>query len=145
MLMTLHYVDLGRVYDWLKQISPTRQDQSEALLRSGKWRVIRREFRRSFLRRHFAGKPVVASLVSDFFQVNHGPIVGNFESSPVVFVNLRAYTSSPLVFRNPLFVTILWLLVSTLLRIMVVMHTASKNQAFIGIQRGTVEISLAML
>ena len=33
--------------------------------------------------------------MSDFFQVNHGPIVGNFESSQVVFVNLRAYTSSP--------------------------------------------------
>ena len=45
-------------------------------------------------------------VMSDFFQVNHGPIVGNFESSQVVFVNLRAYTSSPLVFRNPLFVTV---------------------------------------
>ena len=44
--------------------------------------------------------------MSDFFQVNHGPIVGNFESSQVVFVNLRAYTSSPLVSRNPLFVTV---------------------------------------
>ena len=83
--------------------------------------------------------------MSDFFQVNHGPIFGNFESSQVVFVNLRAYTSSPLVFRNPLFVTVFLLLVSTLLRIITVMHTASKNQAFIGIQRETVQISLAML
>ena len=81
----------------------------------------------------------------DFFQANHGPNVGNFESSRVVFVNRWAYTSSPLVFRNPLFVTVFCLLVSTLLRIMAVMHTASKNQAFIGIQRETVEISLAML
>ena len=35
-------------------------NQSEALPRSGKWHVIRTEFLRSFLRRHFAGKPVVA-------------------------------------------------------------------------------------
>ena len=83
--------------------------------------------------------------MSDFFQVYYGPIVGNFESSQVVFVNRRVYTSSPLVFRNPLFVTVFLLLVSTLLRIMTVMHTASKNQAFIGIKRETVQISLAML
>ena len=32
-----------------------------ALTRSGKWGVISKEFLRSFLRRHFAGKPVVTS------------------------------------------------------------------------------------
>ena len=43
---------------------PSWHDQSEALtylLRSVKWRVISMEFLRSFLRRHFAGKPFVAS------------------------------------------------------------------------------------
>ena len=39
----------------------TRHSQSKALPRSGQWRVISMEFLRSFLRRHFAGKPVVAS------------------------------------------------------------------------------------
>ena len=39
---------------------PTRHDQSEALPRSGWWRVSCIEFLRSFLRRHFAGKPVAA-------------------------------------------------------------------------------------
>ena len=36
-------------------------DQSEVLLRFGKWRVISVEFLYSFLRRQFARKPVVAS------------------------------------------------------------------------------------
>ena len=36
-------------------------NQSEALPRSGWWRVISMEFLRSFLRRYFAGKPPVAS------------------------------------------------------------------------------------
>ena len=36
-------------------------NQSEALPRSRQWRVISIEFLRSFLWRHFAGKPVVAS------------------------------------------------------------------------------------
>ena len=36
-------------------------NQSEALPRSGKWRVISMEFLRSFRRRHLVGKPVVAS------------------------------------------------------------------------------------
>ena len=40
---------------------PKRHDQSEALPRSGWWHVISMEFLRSFLRRHFAGKQVVAS------------------------------------------------------------------------------------
>ena len=35
--------------------------QSEALPRSGYWRVISMEFLRSFLRRHFAGRPSVVS------------------------------------------------------------------------------------
>ena len=50
---------------WIKL--PTRHDQSEALPRSGKWRVIGMEFLRSFLRRHLAGKPVVASSNVDCF------------------------------------------------------------------------------
>ena len=44
---------------WIK--FPTRHDQSEALPRSELWRVISVEFLRSFLRRHLAGKPVLAS------------------------------------------------------------------------------------
>ena len=36
-------------------------NQSEELPRSGWWRVISMEFLRSFLKRHLAGKPVVAS------------------------------------------------------------------------------------
>ena len=40
---------------------PTRHDQSETLPRSGWWWVISMEFLCSFLRRHFAGKPVVGS------------------------------------------------------------------------------------
>ena len=35
-----------------------------------KWRVISMDFLRSFLRRHFAGKPVVASLMSAVFRVS---------------------------------------------------------------------------
>ena len=40
---------------------PRRHDQSEALPRSGEWRVISMEFLRSFLRRYFAGKPPMTS------------------------------------------------------------------------------------
>ena len=40
---------------------PSRHDQSEALPRSGYWRVISMEFLSSFLRRHFAGKPMVTT------------------------------------------------------------------------------------
>ena len=40
----------------------TQYDQSEALPKSGWWQVFSMEFQRFFLRRHFAGKPVVASL-----------------------------------------------------------------------------------
>ena len=51
--MTRHYPDLGSASDWLKQIShvvwPIRSH------------IISVEFLRSFLRRHFAGKPVVVS------------------------------------------------------------------------------------
>ena len=36
-------------------------NQSETLARSGQWNVISMEFLRSFIRRHFAGKPVVVS------------------------------------------------------------------------------------
>ena len=42
-------------------------NQSETLPSSGKWRVISMEFLRSFLRRHLAGKPVVASPNVDCF------------------------------------------------------------------------------
>ena len=49
--------------DWFKQISlDSSLDQSEVLPRLGWWHVINMEsVLRSFLRRHFAGKPVVAS------------------------------------------------------------------------------------
>ena len=53
-LITRHYPDLSSASDWLKH------DQSEVLSRSGQWHVTSMEFLRSFLRRHFAGKPVVA-------------------------------------------------------------------------------------
>ena len=39
----------------------SRYHQSEVRPRCGYWQVISMEFLRSFLRRHFAGKPVVAS------------------------------------------------------------------------------------
>ena len=57
-LMTRHYPDLS---GWSK--FPTRYDQSEAQPRSGSWRVKSTEF----LRRHFAGKPVVASQNDGWF------------------------------------------------------------------------------
>ena len=44
---------------WIK--FPTRHDQSEALPRYAYWLVISMEFLRTFLRRHYAEKPVVAS------------------------------------------------------------------------------------
>ena len=44
---------------WIKFIM--RHDQSEALPRSGKWFIISMEFLCLFLRRHLAGKPLVAS------------------------------------------------------------------------------------
>ena len=53
----IHKLDLVSASGWLKQIF----SQSEALSRSGKRHVIRNEFRQSFLRRHFAGKPFVTS------------------------------------------------------------------------------------
>ena len=46
---------------------PTRQDQSVALNRSGYLCVVSKEFQRSFLRRHFARKPVMASRNFDSF------------------------------------------------------------------------------
>ena len=48
--MTRHYPDLGK-----------RQDQSEAVPRSGQRRVISMEFLRLFFSCHFARKPLVAS------------------------------------------------------------------------------------
>ena len=54
--MTRHYPDLSSASDRL------RHDQSEALQRSGQWHVIGMELLRSFLRRHFAGKLVMALL-----------------------------------------------------------------------------------
>ena len=44
---------------WIKFLM--RHNQSEALPGSWKWCIISMEFLRSFLRRHFAGKPLVAS------------------------------------------------------------------------------------
>ena len=57
---TLHYPDLGSTFDWLNQISPAaRPIRSTTQI----WvvRFISMEFLHSFLRRHLAGKPVVAS------------------------------------------------------------------------------------
>ena len=57
-LMTCHYPDLNNASHRMKQFF----NQSEALPRSGYWRVISMEFLQSFLlRRHFAGKPVMES------------------------------------------------------------------------------------
>ena len=50
---------------WIK--FPTRYDHSEALPKSVLWCVISMEFLCSFLRRHLAGKPVVASPNVDCF------------------------------------------------------------------------------
>ena len=55
--MTRHYQDLDSASDWIEKSF----NQSEALPRSWKWRVISMEFLRSFLRCHFAGKLKVAS------------------------------------------------------------------------------------
>ena len=57
-LMSSHYADLGSASDWSCR-SWNCFNQSEAL----PWvvHVISMEFRRSFLRRHFAGKPILAS------------------------------------------------------------------------------------
>ena len=64
MLMTRQYPDLGSVSDWLKRISrrATRQMRTTSQIR-----VMSMEFLRSFLRRHFEGKPVVASRMSAVF------------------------------------------------------------------------------
>ena len=56
-LMMRHYPDLGSACDWLK----IWFIQSQELARSGYWYVISMEFLRTFLRRHFVGKQVVAS------------------------------------------------------------------------------------
>ena len=59
-LMTCHFAGLGNASDWSCRegtlIQPIR-----SRLRSGQTNVINMEFLRSFLRRHFARKPAVAS------------------------------------------------------------------------------------
>ena len=55
--MTSHYPDLGSVSDWLK----IRFNRWKALSDLGSAYDISMEFLRSFLRRHFVGKPVVRS------------------------------------------------------------------------------------
>ena len=66
-LMTRHYPDLGGVSDWLKRISrAARQIRSIPQIRV----VTRHEYRIFPIvpeRRHFAGKPVIASRVSAVF------------------------------------------------------------------------------
>ena len=52
--------DLGGVSDWLKQISHAAPPIRNTT-KFGWWRVISMEFLCSFLRRHFARRPVVAS------------------------------------------------------------------------------------
>ena len=64
-LMTLHFQDHhGCASDWLK----ISFDQSEALPRSGKWRVNSVEFLCLFLRRHFAGlwRRIISAVFSDY-------------------------------------------------------------------------------
>ena len=65
-LMTRHYPDLGSVFDWLNQIS-----HSAGPIRSTTqiWVVTHYQYGISalFLRRHLAGKPVVASPMSAVF------------------------------------------------------------------------------
>ena len=63
---------LARIFliGWIK--FRTRHNQSEALPRSGQWRVISKKFLRLFLRCRLAGKPVVASRnVSCFLGLRH--------------------------------------------------------------------------
>ena len=58
-LMTFHYPDLSSGSDWLRQISSV----ARPIRRISHISVVTRhqmEFLQSFLRRHFAGKPVVA-------------------------------------------------------------------------------------
>ena len=64
-LMTRHFQDLGCASDWLK----ISFDQSEALPRSGKWRVNSMEFLRLFLRRHFGAgwwRRIMSAVFSDY-------------------------------------------------------------------------------
>ena len=53
------FPDLGNASDWSYRVGNLLQP-----IRSGKWRVISMEFLRSFLRRYFAGKAMVASPIS---------------------------------------------------------------------------------
>ena len=57
MPITHHYPDLGSASDWMKQISTNQKHYPD--LGSGPSLVW--NFLRSFLRRHFPGKPVAAS------------------------------------------------------------------------------------
>ena len=73
--MTQYYPDLGSASDWLKSCF----NQSEALPRSRECRDISVVFLCPFLRRHFAGKPVVASRnVGCFFQACSLRVIWHF-------------------------------------------------------------------
>ena len=71
-MITRHFQDLGCACDWLK----ISFDQSEALPRSGKWRVNSMEFLCLFLRRHFAGwrRRIMSAVFSDYIipSIHHG-------------------------------------------------------------------------
>ena len=64
--MTHHHPDLGCASDWLKQVSyrgTTNQKPTQI------WVVTRHQYGilRSFLRRHFTGKPAVVSRNVSYF------------------------------------------------------------------------------
>ena len=80
-LMTHHYPNLGSASDWLKNCFI----RWEALLKSGLWHVVSMEFLRSFLRRHFAGAPVVASWnVVCFLRLSHALVHLNHSHHHVI-------------------------------------------------------------
>ena len=81
--MTRHYPDLSSASNWL------RHDQSEALQRSGQWHVIGMELLRSFLRSHFAGKPVMALRnVGCFLKLGGGGGGRGEESPPITVITI---------------------------------------------------------
>ena len=60
-LMTHHYPDPGRASAWLRQIFHKQHNQSEAVPRSGKRRIISIEFLCLFLRQCFMGNQLVGT------------------------------------------------------------------------------------
>ena len=78
---------------WIK--FPRRHDQSEALPRSGYWHVISMEFLRSFLSRHFAGKPVVVSPnVGCFLRLMDVWLITLFEEHWKIYTNAANFKNT---------------------------------------------------